>query len=287
MEAGARPATDSDADEERARAPDDARAPGDQGARFTLPPTRVEPSPRWVRAELAGRTIGDTRRAMLHLAFGPPLLPGTERPLLPGYFFPFEDVDMDVLTPAGVRDGRHWWHADVDGTHVEHAAWTYDEPTDATADLAGHLTFRWEVMDAWYEEAEQVFVHARDPHKRVDVIGSTRHVQVVIDGLVLADTHEPFLLFETHLPTRYYLPPRDVRTDLLVDSRTVTACPYKGVAQHWSLDGAGDAGRDIAWSYPDPVPEQPRLANLICFYNEKVDVLVDGELQERPVTPWS
>ena len=113
-------------------------------------------------------------------------------------------------------------------------------------------------------------------------------MQVSLDGLVLADSPgAPFLLFETDLPTRYYLPPGDVRTDVLVDSPTVTACPYKGVAKYWSLDGAGEVGRDIAWSYPNPIDQQPRLANLVCFFNEKVDLLVDGEPQERPTTPWS
>ncbi len=261
--------------------------PTEDELRAMAPPTRVEASPRWVRAELGGRTLADSTRAMLHVAFGPPLVPGSRMPLLPGYFFPFDDVDMAALTPAGDADGRRWWDARFDDVEVERAAWAYLDPPVQLAGLAGHLTFRWEVMDAWYEEAEQVFAHARDPRKRVDVIPSSRHVQVSLDGLVLADSHAPFLLFETDLPTRYYLPAEDVRTDVLVDSPTVSACPYKGWATYWSLDGAGEVGRDIAWSYPDPIDQQPRLANLVCFFNEKVDLLVDGEPQERPTTPWS
>lgn len=259
----------------------------DDEMRGMAPPIRVEASPRWVRAELGGRTLADSTLAMLHVAFGPPLLEGSRIPLLPGYFFPFDDVDMETLTPAGEHGGRRWWDIRFAEVEVERAAWAYVDPPAQLAGLSGHLTFRWEVMDAWYEEAEQIFTHARDPRKRIDVIASNRHVQVSLDGLVLADSHTPYVLFETDLPTRYYLRAEDVRTDLLVDSPTVSACPYKGVAAYWSLDGDGDAGRDIAWSYPDPIDEQPRLANLVCFFNEKVDLVVDGEAQERPTTPWS
>lgn len=261
--------------------------PSDDDRRAMLPPTRVELTPRRVRAELAGRTLADSTRAMLHVAFGPPLLEDSRHPLLPGYFFPFDDVDREVLTSAGEADGRRWWDVAFDDVEVERAAWAYLDSPVRLAGLADHLTFRWEAMDAWYEEAEQVFVHARDPRKRVDLLASDRHVQVSLDGLVLADSDTPFLLFETDLPTRFYFAPGDVRTDVLVDSPTVTACPYKGRAQYWSLDGAGDVGRDLAWSYPNPVEQQPRLANLICFFNEKLDVAVDGEPEDRPVTPWS
>ncbi len=253
---------------------------------FTPPPPRVEPSPRWVRAELGGMTVADSRRAMLHVAFGPPILPGSDHPLLPGYFFPLDDVATEVLDEAHDRDGRRWWHATVDGTTTEHAAWALVDPFGPTADLAGHVTFRWDAMNAWYEEAEQVFVHARDPRKRVDVIQSSRTVEVTVDGVRLARSSRPRLVFETDLPTRYYLPPEDVELELLGASDTTSACPYKGTARYWSLVDGGDAGRDIAWSYPDPVAEQPKLVDLVCFFNEKVDLSVDGDRVERPRTPW-
>lgn len=251
------------------------------------PPPRVESTPRWIRASLGGQIVADSKQAMLHLAYGPPLLPDDRRPQLPGYFFPTDDVDTEVLAPAGEHHERRWWDVEVDDVRVAETAWAYLDPAGPTADLADHVTFRWDAMDAWYEEAEQVFVHARDPHKRVDVLESSRNVVVSLDGVELAASDEPFLLFETHLPTRYYLPVADVRTDLLVESDTRTACPYKGVATHWSIAGAGDAGRDIAWSYPDPIPEQPKLAGVMAFYNEKVQLDVDGETLERPTTPWS
>jgi uncharacterized protein (DUF427 family) len=128
-----------------------------------------------------------------------------------------------------------------------------------------------------------VFVHARDPHKRVDVLESSRHVVVSIDGTVVADSQRPRLLFETGLPTRYYFPPEDVRTELFESSEKQTQCPYKGTASYWSF---GDQ-RDVAWYYPEPIPEQPRLKGLISFFNEHVDIEVDGEREERPQTQWS
>jgi uncharacterized protein (DUF427 family) len=94
------------------------------------------------------------------------------------------------------------------------------------------------------------------------------------------------LLFETTLPVRYYLPPADIHQEM-VPSQTRTVCPYKGVATWWSTRIGNQLVEDIAWSYPSPIPENPRIAGLICFRNERVDLTVDGEQLERPVTPWS
>lgn len=265
----------------------DSETDSTRGGGFQPPPPRVEPSPRWVRAEINDRVVADSRRTMLHAAFGPSLVPDSPAPLLPGYFFPTDDVAHAVLHESDERDGRRFWDVTVRGTTTSDAAWAYTEPTGPVAALADHLTFRWEAMDAWYEEAEQVFVHARDPRKRVDVLASSRTVEVALDGRVLAHSEEPFVLFETDLPTRYYLPPDDVDWDLLEPTDTTSACPYKGTARYWSVRDAGEAGRDVAWSYPDPVREQPLLADLVCFSNEKVDLVVDGDRLERPQTPWS
>lgn len=103
---------------------------------------------------------------------------------------------------------------------------------------------------------------------------------------MLADSHRPLLLFETTLPTRYYLPPEDVRVEL-TPSATRTVCPYKGEATWWSARTGDTLLEDVAWSYPSPIPENPRIAGLICFRNERVDFIVDGERQDRPLTPWS
>lgn len=251
------------------------------------PSLRVEPSPRWVRTTLGGRTLADSKQPMLHVAYGKPIRPGSRKPELPTYFFPISDVDMSVLEPARVLDGRRWWHANLDGDRIEYVAWSYGDPIGPAAELAGYITFDWDQMDAWYEEAEEVYEHARDPQHRVDVIASSRRVEVAFDGQQLAESDRPHLLFETTLPTRYYLPSSDVDFDLLEPSSLVTRCPYKGTARFWSVAGAGREGRNVAWSYPEPIPENPKIRNLVAFYNERVDITVDGQLLDRPRTPWS
>ena len=147
--------------------------------------------------------------------------------------------------------------------------------------------FRWNLMDAWYEEDDEVFVHPRDPNHRVDVLNSSRHVKIKVDGELVAETGRPRLLFETDLPVRYYFPRLDVRMDLLEPTDSVSRCPYKGVASYWSVRAGGKVHKDIAWSYKSPIPECPKIENLIAFYNEKVDIEVDGRAVERPMTPWS
>jgi uncharacterized protein (DUF427 family) len=148
------------------------------------------------------------------------------------------------------------------------------------------VTFSWHDPLTWFEEEEPLIAHARDPHKRVDVAASSRAVRVEAGGVLLAESRRPLLLFETSLPVRYYLPPDDVRIEL-VPSQTRSVCPYKGVAAWWSARIGDQMAEDIAWSYPSPVPENPRIAGLICFRNERVDLTVDGQRLERPVTPWS
>jgi len=142
-------------------------------------------------------------------------------------------------------------------------------------------------MEGWYEEAEQIFVHARDPHKRVDVLASSRHLRVVIGGETVAETDRPFLLFETGLPTRFYIPQEDVRMEQLEPTSLTTRCPYKGVARYWSARIGDKVVRNVVWSYADPIPECPKIKGLLSFFNEKVDLYVDGDAQEHPRTPWS
>ena len=162
---------------------------------------------------------------------------------------------------------------------AERAAWSY---VDA-GELADHVAFDWNAMEAWFEENEEVFVHARDPHKRVDVLESSRHVVVSIDGTVVAETDRPSLVVETGLPVRYYIPAEDVRTDLMEQTDHHTQCPYKGTASYLS----SETEQDVAWFYPEPIPEQPRITGLIAFFNERVDIEVDGEREDRPATQWS
>ena len=142
-------------------------------------------------------------------------------------------------------------------------------------------------MDGWFEEDDELYKHARDPYKRIDVLNSSRHVKVEIDGVVVAETTRPRLLFETGMPTRYYIPAADVRMEFLTATDAHSVCPYKGTASYWSVTVNGETYDDLVWGYPTPIPECPKIAGLLCFYNEKVDLTVDGELQEHPQTLWS
>ncbi len=162
----------------------------------------------------------------------------------PTYFFPVDDVDPD---------SRHLADAEHDG----------------------RVGFSWAAMDNWFEEDEEVYVHARDPHTRVDILPSSRTVRVEIDGVEVAASPRPMLLFETGLPVRYYFAKTDVRLDLLVPSDRVTACPYKGSARYWSVKIGDTVHPDIAWAYDTPLPESLRVAGLVAFYNERVDLVVD------------
>lgn len=244
----------------------------------------IEDSPKRVRACFAGRTIADSRRVKLMHETGH----------LPVYYFPQTDVDQDCLvatthtTTCPVKGEARYWSVKVGQRTAANAVWNYPEPVSGCPDIAGLLAFYWDAMDAWYEEAEEVFVHPRDPYKRIEVLETTRHVEVAVDGATVADSHRACMLLETGLPVRYYLPKVDVRLDLLEPSATRTACPYKGrTSQYWTLEAGGNQYEDVAWCYEYPTPEALKIAGRICFYSEKVDLYIDGELQDRPATPWS
>lgn len=243
----------------------------------------AEPTPRWVRVRLGDELVADSRRALLHLQYGPGTLP---RSFLPTYYLPMDDVVPGVLVDPVEQDGLTSWAVEAGGRRAEDAAWMHRDPADPLHALAGMVTFTWQGPLTWYDEDEPLQAHARDPHKRVDVAQSSRAVRVERDGVLLAASDRPLALFETYLPVRYYLPAEDVRVEL-VPSATTSVCPYKGVASWWSARLGDRLVPDIAWSYPSPVPENPRITGLICFRNEHVDLTVDGELLERPFTPWS
>ena len=243
----------------------------------------VEPSPRWVRVKFNGETIADSRHAVLL----------RETNLLPVYYFPKEDVRVDLMEPTDrhstcpYKGEASYWTIRVGDRVAENTVWSYVDPLPDRQDIREYMAFYWNRVDAWFEEEEEVFVHPRDPHKRVDTMPSSRHVEVKINGVTIADTRSPRLLFETHLPTRYYIPMEDVCMDLLTPTETHTRCPYKGIASYWTARVGDEELKDIVWSYPDPIEECPKIEGLLCFFNEKVDIVVDGEPQERPITKWS
>lgn len=241
-----------------------------------------KPTAKWVRAMIAGRTIADSRDARMVVY---DFYPHT-------YAFPRDDVGRDVLVPADDArdDGRFGRVRDaavrVGDRLVEHAALLFEEPNDD--DLAGHVLLDWDRMDAWFEEDEQVYVHPHDPDKRIDVLHSSRYARIDVDGHTLAESRRPTLLFETNLPVRVYLPPTDVDLSVLAPSTTTTGCAYKGYADYFHATLAdGTEHRNLAWVYRSPFAEAQKVQGMICFFNERVDMTVDGELQERPRTPWS
>jgi uncharacterized protein (DUF427 family) len=238
---------------------------------------RVERGHKRLRALVGGQVVLDTRHPLMVW----------EHPYYPTYYVPADDLLAEVA-PTGTGGTEHTPRGEVghvcdlgvEGRRVPAAALVYPEPTlEAIRD---HVRVSWDAVDAWFEEAEEVFVHARDPYKRVDVLSSSRHVVVEVDGVRLADSSRPTMVFETMLIARTYLPALDVRQDLLVPSETVTRCPYKGTASYLHLRTGKVAVDDVAWSYRFPVRESGGIAGLICFHDEKVDVIVDGECQQRP-----
>lgn len=255
---------------------------------ITLPtPQRfhLEPSPRRVRAVFAGVTIADSMHALLL----------RERGRLPVYYFPLGDVRSDALertqhtTSSDFKGTATYWTVRAGGRVAEDAAWSYESPLAGGPDLTGHVAFYWNEMDTWYEEDERAFGHARDPHKfGVDVRRSTRHVRVELGGVTLAETRHPVLIFELDLPIRYYIPPNDVRMDLLEPSPTTSQCAYKGEASYWSARIGEQVFPDVAWTYREPLTAATPVAGHLCFFQERVDaIVVDGEQVERPRTPWS
>jgi uncharacterized protein (DUF427 family) len=243
----------------------------------------LEDTPRRVRVVFNGETIADSRRAkLLH-----------EAGHLPVYYFPREDVrwerleESDHTTHCPFKGDASYWSVRVGERVAENAVWGYPEPIGSCPPIAGYLAFYWRKMDHWYEEDEEVFVHPRDPYHRVDVLESSRHVKVTVNGEVVAETDRPKILFETGLPPRYYIPPEDVREDVLAASEKTTQCPYKGIASYYSVEAGGKRVEDLVWCYPEPIPEAPKIKGLLCFFNEKVDLEVDGEEQGRPRTQWS
>ena len=242
---------------------------------------RFEESQKRLRTYLGGELVADTRRALLVW----------EGPHYPTYFVPEADVRAELLvssaktaTSPSLGEARYWT---VKTGHGEAPDAACQYPKAPAAALREAIQLEWKAMDSWFEEDEEVFVHPRDPHKRIDVLQSSRHVVVEIDGEVVADTVRPVLLFETGLPVRYYIPKTDVRMDLLTPSAKLTQCPYKGTAEYYAVAAGGKTHPDFVWWYRHPVRESAPIAALVAFYNEKVDLVVDGIRQERPRTQFS
>ena len=238
---------------------------------------RVEPGSKRVRAYLQGQLVADTLRPLLVWEF----------PYYPTYYVPFEDVGAELIPTGEVQ------HSPSRGDGLTHdisvgeatakgAALTF--PDSPIEELRSAVRLDFPAMDEWFEEDEPIYVHPRDPYTRVDILASTRRVVVEVDGQVVADSSQPRILFETGLPPRYYVPLTDVRMELLRPSATQTHCPYKGTATYWSLVVDDAVHEDVVWIYRSPFAESQKIAGLACFYNEKVDISLDGVRQDRPHT---
>ena len=253
-----------------------AKHPGYQAA--------LVPCAKRVRVAFNGATLADSTATLLVRETG----------RVPVYYFPKDDLRLEHFVPSDRRTAcpfkgeAAYWTVTVGERQAENAVWGYDSPYREVAGLAGYRAFFWGLMDHWYEEDEEVFVHARDPFVQIDVLDSSRPVQVRLGGEIVAESHRPRFLFETGLPTRYYLPAEDVRQDFLTPSDTVSACPYKGEARYWAAHIGDQVFEDIVWSYPDPLPEVGGIKDRLCFFDERVDaVLLDGVEQPKPRTKWS
>jgi uncharacterized protein (DUF427 family) len=265
-----------------------------------LPRLRHEPTRKRVRAELGGEVVVDSTEAVM--VWEP-------HRVIPAYAVPREHVRGELPpAPAGAEPAEPLGFRLADGTtvldpSVPFAVHSTDgEPLSLSAagqtregvafrpadpDLAGHVVLDFDGFDAWYEEDEQIVVHPRDPFHRLDILPSSRHVHVELDGVVLAESARARLLFDGPiLPVRAYLPPDDIRVRLR-PSRTRTRCPHKGEATYWSVDLDGYIVHDLAWSYENPLPEAALLAGLVCFFSERADLIFDGRPEPRPHTPWA
>ena len=256
---------------------------------------RHEPLQKRIRAALGDETVVDSTRALV--VFEP-------KRVVPQYAVPETDIAADVVADGGGgvaladADAPQLAGRTVYDPSVPFAVHTAEgEPVTVRArgsdreapgfhpadpDLAGYVILDFDGFDAWFEEDERNLAHPRDPFHRVDIVHSSRRVRIERDGEVLAESSRPYLLFESMLPVRYYLPREDVRAQLTPSDRR-SFCAYKGEASYWSAGGLGD----IAWSYPAPLREAAEITDRVAFFDEHVDVIVDGVAAERPVTPWS
>ena len=243
-----------------------------------------EPTPRRVRGILADEVVVDSHRVMLLHETGH----------MPVWYFPREDVRAELLEPSDRHTRCPWkgeasyWSVRVGDRVAADAVWAYPEPLPEAPPLGDYMAFDWGAMDRWLEEDEEVHIHVRDPYHRVDVLPSSRHVRISLDGELLAESARPLVLFETGLPPRWYLQLSEVRTDRLEPCPDLrTGCPYKGEAEYRSVRVDDREELALAWTYEKPKREVEPIAGRLCFFNERVDVEIDGELQERPRTQWS
>ncbi len=224
---------------------------------------RYQPTAKRLRASVGNEVVADTCDAMLIWE------PGR---IVPAYAIPLQDFSAELQPAEGQA-----FDVTTQGATLPSAAFTMDD-----ADLTDYLLLDFAQFD-WREEDEPIVGHPHDPFHRIDILRSSRHIRIELDGQLLAESQRPILLFETLLPVRFYLPTDDVAAHL-EPSDTVTYCAYKGRASYFSLPSGRN---DIAWTYREPLRESEPIRDHVCFFDEHVDVTVDGRRRDRPITPWS
>ncbi len=269
----------------RSRGPD--LPPLDQVTQYDFEPGYVVftlPAPKRLRVKAGGEVLADTTEGLILF----------ESDHLPVYYFPVASVRMALFEISQRKTSCPYkgaaTHYSLKGQDRRYGdiMWRYENPVAACPAIGGYVSFYWHEVDHWYEEDEEVFVHARDPYRRVDCLPSRRRVQVFVEGQEIADSRRGIFLFETGLPTRFYLPPEDVQQQALVASGTTSQCPYKGEAGYYHVKAGSKMHEDMVWSYRDPLREAGRIKGLLCFADEYVDrILIDGVEQSRPVTAFS
>ncbi len=229
---------------------------------------------KWIRGMLNGQVVVDSRAYQFVW----------EIPYWPWWFFPREHIDADIVETTDsdgaspLLDGGVRYDLVIEGRTLPGAARGYPDHLE----LGSLAAVDFDAMDHWFEEDVEVFVHPRSPYTRIDALASSRRIVVSIDGVELANSHKPTVLFETGAPERFYLPMTDVNMQLLAENTRRSACPYKGEAAFFDARIGDDTVTDIAWTYTLPRPEATPIAGLVCFYDEKVDIDIDGERQPRP-----
>jgi uncharacterized protein (DUF427 family) len=258
---------------------------------------RYEPTAKRVRVSVGGEPVADTCDA--RLVWEP-------RRVVPSYAVPITALTAQPV-PAGAESGadenvgarlpaissRPILDPTVQFSAHSCAGTAFDvvagQATRAAAafrpddpDLAGYVILDFAAFE-WLDEDEPVVSHPHDPFSRIEVLRSSRHVRVELDGRLLAESSRPMLLFETLLPVRFYLPREDVAVPL-EPSETSTYCAYKGRASYFSVP---DGPRDVAWTYREPLHDAEPVRDRVCFFDEHLDVIVDGKRHDRPITPWT
>lgn len=236
-------------------------------------PTVLAPAGTRLRAEWNGKTIADSRNVLIF----------RESPFKIYYYFPEEEVESDLIDRSTAKTSKRKngeltsWALVEGAKRADEAAFAYTVPQDGFDALRGRIGLSFEAMDRWLEEDEELLGHPRDPFTRIDVRRTSLHVEVIVEGTTVIDSRHPFVLTETGLAIRYYIPSADVAWEHFTESNTESVCPYKGRARYWSAVVDGKEHPDVIWQYPKPLQDAVPIRDTVGLYHERLDVLVDGE----------